>query len=144
MSVAINTSTTTKPAIGAIWKNGLLATAIATVINAVLFFIGSLFTFPPDAITPLGVPITIGAVISITLLGGVVATFGYTILTRFLNISTANRVMWIAAVLVLIGMFFSPFGITNVSIAQIVVLEIMHLVAGLLPVSMLTRAAASV
>lgn len=39
MTVSMSNSTTIRPAIGAIWKNGLLATLFATVINAVLFFV---------------------------------------------------------------------------------------------------------
>jgi hypothetical protein len=133
------TPSESKPALGAIWKNGLIATAIAVIINALLFLLGSTFTFPAEALTPMGAPITIGPVVILTLLAGLVATIGYTVLTRFLAISTANRVMWIVAVVVLIGMFFSPFGIENVPLAEIVILEVMHLVAGLIPVYLLTR-----
>ena len=139
MSITIQQSQQ-KPAIGAIWNRGLTAAGGATVVNALLFFMGSSFTFPPEALTPMGQPITIGPVVVMTLLAGVAATVGYTIFTRYWVPIMANRITWVGAAVVLVGMFFSPFGIENASAAQVVILEIMHLVAGLVPVYFLIRA----
>lgn len=48
-------STQTKPSIGTIWRNGLIAVAVATVIHAVLFFIGSAMGgFPTSVLTSMG------------------------------------------------------------------------------------------
>ena len=135
---AIENSESTKPAIGGIVRTGLIAAVVAIVVNALLFFIGSLFTFPDNALTPTGDPVTIVPVVVVTLFGGIAATVGYIVLTRFLAKATANRVMLIGGALVLIGMFFNPFSIENVPVAEIVILEIMHIVAAW-PVWQLTR-----
>jgi hypothetical protein len=119
----------TKPAVTTILRIGATGIVIATLINTVLYLIGSTFTFPPDAIAPTGVPVTIVPVAMITAVAGAVATVGYLVLTRFLSPRWTNLVMWLTAAAVLIGMFFTPFGIENVPVAQIVILEIMHLVA---------------
>ncbi|MEM8546322.1 MAG: DUF6069 family protein [Cyanobacteria bacterium P01_H01_bin.119] len=129
---------TNKPEISTIFRKGCIATVAAVVINAALYLMGSTFTFPADAITPTGDPVTVAPVILASILGGLVATISYFLLTRFLARVTANRVMWVLTGVVLIGMFFTPFGIENVPIAQIVILEIMHFVAAL-PVWWLTR-----
>ena len=131
-------SKTNKLDIGTIVRKGSIATAIATVMNAGLYLIGTTFTFPADAITPMGVPITIVPVISVSVIAGVTATVGYFVLTVFLAKETANRVMLVLSAIVLIGMFFSPFGIENAPFAQIAILEIMHFVAAL-PVWRLIR-----
>lgn len=128
----------TKPAITTILRTGATGIVIAVLVNAVLYLIGSTFTFPPDAITPVGEPVTIVPVVMITTVAGFVATVGYLVLTRFLSALWTNRVMWIATAAILIGMFFTPFGIENVPVAEIVILEIMHLVAAI-PVYLLTR-----
>lgn len=128
----------TKPAITTILRTGAIGIVIATLINAVLYLIGSTFTFPPDAITPVGEPVTIVPVAMITAVAGAVATVGYLVLTRFLSPRWTNLVMWLTAAAVLIGMFFSPFSIENAPVAEIVILEIMHVVT-IVPVYLLTR-----
>lgn len=128
----------TKPTMNTTIRKGAIGTVIAVVVNAALFLIGSTFTFPAEALSPLGEPVTLGPVIIMTLLAGVVATIGYLVLTRFLTLRNANIVMWVVTVLVLIGMVYGPFGIENVPLAEIVILEIMHLVAAI-PVYWLTR-----
>lgn len=127
----------TKPGLGVVARRGLTATVIAAVVNIVLFLIGSLFTFPADAITPMGVPVDVTAVAAITTMAGVLATVGYFVLTRVMALKTANRVMLILTILALIGMAFNPFSIANVPAVQIVVLEIMHLVAALPAITLL-------
>ncbi|HSH03857.1 MAG TPA: DUF6069 family protein [Anaerolineae bacterium] len=118
-------------------KNGAIATLAAIIINVLLFLIGSLFTFPDNAITPMGTPVSIAPVIITTLLGGLFATIGYLVLTKFMP-ERANQIMWVVAIIVLLGMAPSPFGITNVPVLQIIILEIMHIVAAL-PVYALTK-----
>lgn len=132
---------TPAPTIGRLAQYGLISTLIATLINAILYFIGTQFTFPDDALTPLGVPVTIMPVVLITLLSGIVATIGYIVLTRFVPVATARRLFWILVAVVLIVMFFPPFNITNVPFAEVMILQTMHLVAGLLPAYHLTKKA---
>ena len=127
-----------KPTIAQTARTGLTAAVAAVVINALLFLIGSIFTFPDDALTPLGEPVGLAPVIVVSAVGGIAATVGYMVLLRFLTKTNANRVMWAFTVLVLIAMFRNPFGIENVPMAEVVILEIMHFVAAL-PVFALTR-----
>ena len=104
-----------------------------------LFLLTSSFAFPPEAITPIGQPVSLPPVIIATLMGGAAATIGYIVLTRFLAVPTARRVLLVLAIIVLIAMAFTPFGITEVPTAQIIILNIMHVVAGLVPVAALMR-----
>ncbi|MEM9005699.1 MAG: DUF6069 family protein [Cyanobacteria bacterium P01_F01_bin.86] len=127
-----------KPEISTIFRQGCTATVMAVFINLALYLIGSTFTFPANAIAPTGDPVTVAPVILASILGGLAATIGYLLLTRFFSRVMAKRIVWVLTGLTLAGMFFTPFGIENVPIAQIVILEIMHLVAAL-PVWWLTR-----
>lgn len=120
-------------------RNGFIGISIASIANGLLYLFSTTFTFPPDAITPMGDPVTLIHVLVSTLIGGLGAILVYFLLTRFLTQPTGRRVMWVLTVLVLIGGFYGPFDIKNVPVSEIVVLEIMHLVAGLAPVYLLTK-----
>lgn len=120
-----------KPSLGEVAKAGGTAVAVAIAVNVVLYLIGAAVgAFPPDALTPMGVPVDVTAVIAVSLMGSLVGTIGYFILTRVLTLQLARQVFTGGVVLVLIGMFFSPFGIPNAPALQIILLEIMHLVVG--------------
>lgn len=122
---------TTRPSIGGIIKNGAIAGIGSMVINAVLYFIGAAMNaFPADILTPMGQPMTIGPVVSVTLMGAVAGTLGYLVLTRFLPAATANRWFTILAVLVIILMVFTPLQLPGLPMMGVVLLEIMHLVIG--------------
>lgn len=110
-------------------KRGLIASGSALVINLVLYAVGSaLGAFPPDARTPMGPPITWVSVTIMTLLGGVVGALGFLVMERMLGSSRARKLFVALSVLVLVVFFFAPFSIQNAPAAEIVVLEIMHLV----------------
>lgn len=131
---------TDRPALASIWRVGILSTLVATILNAALFLIGSAASaFPADALTPLNEPLQFAPVIFLTIGGGLLATIGYTVLTRSLSRSQAKRFMIIVAILVLLGMAGMPFSITNAPVMMIVILEVMHLIAAL-PVLALLRA----
>ncbi len=135
----ISKSIEVKPTFGRTAMRGLPAAVVAVGINAVLYLIGSAFgSFPEDVLTPMGTPIQLIAVVIMTLGGGIVATVGYFVLTRFLSVKMAKIAMWILGILVLGGMFFSPLSL-ELPLFGIVLLEIMHFVAGLLPLGALTR-----
>lgn len=120
-----------KPGFGQIARQGAIGGGIALVVNAILFFIGSaLGAFPADALTPMGVPVDIIAVVAASIVPTIAAIIGYFVLVRFLSLARAKQVFMILAVLVLLGMVYNPFGITNVPMLQIVLLEVMHLVLG--------------
>lgn len=119
------------PGFGAIARQGAIAGVIGLVINLILFFIGgALGAFPPDALTPMGVPVDAVAVIGASVVSTVAAIVGYFVFTRFLSLQRAKQTFVVLAVLVLVGMAFNPLGITNAPALQIVLLEIMHLVLG--------------
>src|SRR4051812_38022452 len=112
-----------KPAIGAIWRNGMMAAVVAAVINALLFFVGSAIgAFPTSVITPMGGPITVVLVVISTVVGLLVGTLGYTVL----NWLTANPNRWftILAVIMLILMAYNPFTLAGAPMLMIVFLEI--------------------
>ncbi len=120
-----------KPSVGGIFKNGAIAAAIAVVVNAVLYWIGgALNAWPPEALTGMGVPVALPAVIGMSVIASVAAIIVYLVMTRILSRERANRWFIILSVLVLVGMFFTPFTITNAPTIQIVLLEIMHVVVG--------------
>lgn len=135
----ISNSIEVKPKFGRIAIKGLPPTVLAIGINAVLFLIGgALSAFPDDVLTPMGAPIQLLPVVIVTLVGGITATAGYFVLTRFLSVKMAKIALWVLGILVLAGMFFSPLSL-GLPIVGVVLLEIMHLVAGLLPLVGLTR-----
>lgn len=127
-----------KSEISTIFRKGGTATIVAVVTNVALYVIGSTFTFPANAITPTGNPVTIAQVVFASILGGLAGTISYLLLTRFFSKVTTNRIIWILTGIVLVGMFFTPFKIKNAPVTQIIILEIMHLITTL-PVWLLTR-----
>jgi len=127
-----------KPALVAIWRNGLIAAIVAAVINAILFYIGAAAGgFPASVLTPMGVPITVMPVIIATVLGIVVGTLGYAILSRFTT--NPNRWFTIVAIVVLLLMVYNPFTLVGAPVLMIALLQIMHLVAGGAALYFLTR-----
>ena len=75
-----------KPAIPSIVCQGAIAAGIAIVVNALLYFIGAaLGAFPADALTPMGVPVDVTAILSISVVATVAAIIGYFVLTRLLR-----------------------------------------------------------
>lgn len=128
----------TRPALGTILRKGLTGLAIAILVNALLYLVGTTFTFPDTAIAPTGAPVTLAPVLIVTAMGGLTAIVGFFVLTRFLTMRLVNWIMWGATAIALLAMAINPFGITDVPMAEIVILEIMHLVAAV-PVFFLTR-----
>lgn len=129
-----------KPPVGAVLRAGLIATAAALGINAVLYFVGSLFGwFPETVLTPMGEPLTIVNIVLLTAIGGVAGTLVYLLLSRFLAKTRADTVFMVLAVLVIVAMAITPLQLPGAPVMMIVMLEIMHLVAGGLPVYFLTR-----
>lgn len=116
-----------KKSAGEIGKSTLVAIGVAAVVNAVLFLVGSTFTFPPDALTPMGAPVGLGPVVIFSIVPLLGAAVVYAILNRYTG--NPNRIFYILAGVMFVFMFFSPFGIENVPTAEIVILELMHVVA---------------
>jgi hypothetical protein len=123
-------SQASKPTLGTIWRNGLIAIVVAVVGNAVLYFIGAALGWIPNTVlTEMGQPITIVLVVASTIVALVVATIVYSILNRFT--SNPNRWFMIIAVIVLVVSAMRPLSLPGAPVMMIVVLEVMHLVAGI-------------
>jgi hypothetical protein len=123
-------SQASKPTLGTVWRNGLIAIVVAAVANAVLYFIGAALGWMPDTVlTPMGLPVTIVPVVASTVIALVVATIVYSILNRFTG--NPNRWFTIIAVIVLVVSAVSPLSLPGAPTMMIVLLEVMHLVAGI-------------
>ena len=122
-----------------ILRNGAIGIGLAGAANTMLYLFGASFTFPTNAIAPTGSPVLLINVLVSTLIGGLGAVVAYYLLTKFLALPTARVVMWILTVLVLVASIPGPLSITNVPVSEIVLLNIMHLIAGLAPVYFLTK-----
>ena len=132
-----------KPArrpIGEIWKAGLIGAGIAAIINVVLYLLGrALGSFPSTALTPMGRPVDAVGTAVFSVLGVLAGAVVYTILTRLMDTARANRWFLIIAVVVLVLMAPSPLAVPGAPASQIVIMEIMHLVAGISAIYFLTR-----
>ncbi len=121
----------TKPSIGSILRAGAIGIVIAAVINLILYFISTAIGALP-VMSTMGQPIALVPVLTFTIGAGIGATILYLILTRFLDHGRANTVFVIIASLVLIGMAFGPItSVVEPTVTSVLMLEIMHLAAGL-------------
>lgn len=136
MTTTTNPTTTTttldtKPAVGSIVRSGAIGIVIAVVLNLILYFISTAIDALP-IMSSMGQPITLVPVLTFTIGSGIAATILYLILTRFLHQSRANTVFVIIASLVLIGMAFGPItSVVEPTVLAVLMLELMHLAAGL-------------
>ncbi len=129
-----------KPAIGAIWRNGILAAVAAAVVNALIYLIGAATgNMPQDVLTPQGGPITLAIMVIMSIVPLLVGTLAYMILTRFTAKPLANRIFVIVSILLLILMAITPLQLAGAPIGMIVILEVVHLIAGGALIYALTR-----
>ena len=129
----------TKPAIGSIVRAGVIGIVIAAVLNVILYFISTAIGALP-VMASMGQPITLLPVLTFTIGGGLTATIGHLILSRFLTHSRANTVFVIIASLVIVGMAFTPVtSVVEPTVITVVMLEMMHLAAALPPMYTLTK-----
>jgi hypothetical protein len=131
---------------GKIWITGLIAAVVATIGNLILYFItnalGVSFNIaPPGVPAP---PFAI-AVISATFIGVLLGTLVFSLMPRFTKrpITNFRTVAIIALVLSFIQPLFLLTGAMGPapSIATILVLEVMHIVAGVSAIYFLTTRA---
>lgn len=120
-------------------KAAAWAMGIAMVVNGGLYLIGdALGAFPSDAVAPgQGGPVTLGPVLALSAAGSAVGVGVFAILRLFTD--KAWTVFLGMAVAVVLFMAVPPFQIQDVPVAQIVLLEIMHLVAALATVGAVAR-----
>jgi hypothetical protein len=124
-------------------KAGVWAVLFSVVVNVVLFLVGdALGAFPPDAIAPgpegQARPITLGPVVILSAAGPGVGAAVYGILRRFTR-RARMAFVWIAAAVLLI-MAVPPFLVENAPVAQVVILQVMHLVTAGATLGMVARA----
>jgi hypothetical protein len=113
---------------------GVAGVLVASLVNAALFVATAPFAFPPDAIAPeTGAPVGLTEVVGATVVGGAIAVAGFLLLRRFLPSLAQPRRAYLLAAVVLILLAYGPFTIRNVGAAQILVMQLMHIVTGLLP-----------
>lgn len=118
---------------------GVRGAGSAAIINVLIFLFGRLLgSFPETALTPMGRPIDAPGTAMISVLGVAGGAVAYAILTRLMDTSRANRWFRIIAVIVLVLMIPTPFGIAGAPVSQILLMEVMHLVAGLAAIYFLT------
>ncbi len=131
-----------------IWQVGILAAVVAAILNAIVYLIASALGvtfafFPPEIPTPPFLLVAVGA----TVVGVLAGTFVYTLMPRFSKrpISTFRTVAIVVLVLsfaqpllLLTGLFPVP---EPVGIGTILALEIMHIVAGVACIGLLTTRA---
>jgi hypothetical protein len=137
--MTLNATPARRP-LGEIWKAGFLGAGVAAIINVVLYLLGrALGSFPSTALTPMGRPVdAVGAAV-LSVFGVLAGAVVYTILSRLMNTARANRWFLIIAIVVLVLMVLSPLGVPGAPASQIVIMEIMHLVAGISAIYFLTR-----
>jgi hypothetical protein len=129
----------TRPSIGAILRAGAVGIVVAAALNSILYFVATTIGALP-VMASMGQPITLIPVLIFTVGGGIAATILYLILTRFFEQPRANTIFLVVASLVLIGMAFTPItGILNPTVTTVLMLESMHGVAALAPMSTLTK-----
>ena len=133
MSSEVQSPLDAKPSIGGVIKNGAIAGLVGLVINVILYLIGSAMgAFPETLLTPFGQPITLTAIIGATVMGAVLGTIAYLLLSRFLVKPLANRWFIILAVIVLVVYAIMPFvQLPGASTLEIFLLQAMHLAIGL-------------
>ena len=136
----MSTTTIARPklSMATTWRQGLTAAGIAAVINTILYVTGSaLGGFPADVMTPMGTPITLASVILASTAPLLVGTLVYTLFYRWTR--NPNRWFTIIAILVLLAFVPGPLALANAPMLMIVLLEVMHLVAGGALLYLLTR-----
>jgi len=127
-------------------SRGVTGIVTATVINTALFLAASTFTFRPNAIIEAtGTPVGLANVVIATVIGGIIGVAGYALLRRLLpSPDRMKRVLYVLAAIVLLVTAYGPFTIRNVSGAQVVVMEVMHIVAGIVPLYAMIHSARTV
>ena len=126
---------------GKIWWVTLVAAGVAAVINAIIFIIGdALGAFPKTVLLPSNnEPLSLGAVIFISIVGVIAGGIVFAVIGRFSR--RPIRLFTIVALVFLVLSFGSPFSVPNAPAGYIIALLLMHVVAGLAIIGLLTTLA---
>ncbi|MCS7055615.1 MAG: DUF6069 family protein [Thermoflexales bacterium] len=133
-------SSSTKVSSSGVWKAGGLAAVASAAVNAVLYFLGrAIGSFPDTALNPMGRPVDLFAVVLLSVMSVLAGTLVYWLLASRMDRPRANRLFTIIAIVVVVVMIPSPFFVQGAPVSQIVIMEIMHLVAAAAAIFFLTR-----
>ncbi len=148
MATSPNTTVSNEPtsriALSKIAVGTIVGALAAAAVNAVVFFIADAAgSFPEDVLveSPGGdlAPIGVGTVILATIFQLVVAGIVFAVISRFS--ARPIRLFWYVAMVVLVLSFALPFTISDAPGDMIVALLLMHLLAAVIGVGIMTRVA---
>ena len=119
-----------------VWQAGLMAAVASSLVNAVIYGLARMLNAIPQSIeanSPLGKgPITLGAIVSSTLLAVIAATLVFAVLRKITD--RHARVFRIVALAALILSLASPFSIPDVTAGMAISLVLMHVATALVTV----------
>ena len=119
---------------------GLLAALVAAAANAVVYLVASAMGAMPQDVAVNGQgPITLPVVATMSTFGAVAGTVVYAILGRFAR--RPVRVFRVVAAVALVLSFAGPFTIPGAPAAMVATLLLMHVVAAMVVVGLLTTLA---
>ena len=124
---------------GRLLAYGVVAGVAAAVLNAVVYLVASLLgAIPLDVEIPnTGGPLPLGAVVVFSFVPALLAAALLGLLGRFTR--RPISVFYVVAVVLLLASFVTPFSIPGVPFTMVVALELMHVVAAVVIVVVLTR-----
>ncbi len=137
MQTTVQSSTQAKFSIAQIAQKGGLAILIAVVLNVILFFIADVAGVWDGVELENGEQIVAPAVVIFTVFGLVGGTITFAALNQF----TQNpvRIFQIVAGVVLVLSFVTPLSVEDAPADFIIVLELMHVVAGVTIIALFSR-----
>jgi len=128
-------STTPATGIGRALLGGLAAGVVAAAVNAALFATGLI---DQSVVVPTGDPVSLGPVISLSLIPNVL---GGLVLWGVRRAGRTVRLFQIIVVVATVLSFATPFTLPGAPLSMILVLELMHVVAGAAAVFVTPRVA---
>ena len=123
-----------------LWAGPLAAVATA-VANAIVYFVAyGLGAMPRDVVVEGSGPITLGPVVFASVVGAVAAVVVFAVVALLAR-RRPIRVFRIVAAVALILSFYTPFTIPGAPVAMVATLLLMHVVAAVVVVGVLTTLA---
>jgi hypothetical protein len=138
MSVMTNTPAVETVSMRKIWLTGLLAAAISAVANAIIFFVAAATGLLDTnfVMQPLGQTMTVFPVIISSFVGVLVGTAVFAALAKFT--SRPISIFRIVAIVALVLSLAQPLLIQGAPVSFLLTLEVMHIVAGVIAIYLLT------
>jgi Family of unknown function (DUF6069) len=128
-------------ALGRLLWVGPLAAVLAAVANTVVYFVAyGLGAMPRDVVVEGSGPVTLGPVVFASVVGAVAAV----VVLAVVALLARRRPIWvfrIVAAVALVLSFYTPFTIPGAPVAMVTTLLLMHVVAAVVVVGVLTTLA---